>query len=306
MMPNLSHCPVCGSVDTEIILKNRPDYEFDVKYNLTYLKCLNNKCGLVFVNTVPDAKEVAGFYKSYSTHVSNIQLKYYSLLARINKSIYLRNVRSLLHEEKLTEPRILDYGCGNGNFLQDLDSLGWQHVTGYDFDSVATNHACQQGLRAFSNFDQVVQQGPFDFIFLNHVIEHLITPIDDIEKLAVLLNKKGRIIIRTPNNESFLRGLFKENWRGWETPRHLQVFNTKSIKVLSDKIDNLKLHSISTSNLMFTGIFNESFHSSFYRHTVAGKVLRKLMTTICYPVSLAINLLAENKGEELCAIFEKK
>lgn len=296
------NCPVCNSKVKDKSLINRPDYEFGLTFKSKYWKCKNTKCGLVFVYPLPKVTEVSSFYNLYTTHVSNKKLNILSTAARISRSSHLDNLKELFQNKNLNEINVLDYGCGNGNLLIDLSNIGVKHVFGYDMDPIACEFATSLGLKVFSQFPKIQKNGPYDYIFLNHVIEHLIDPKKDMEDLALQLKPGGFIIIRTPNTNSFLANMFNENWRGWEVPRHLHIFNEKCIIELINKIDTLEISKIQTSNLMFSGIFNESFHSKFFRKNIIGKIMRKLLFFCALFVSNIWYLFNKNSGEELCLI----
>jgi hypothetical protein len=163
-------CPVCNSSKVSRTLMERPDYEFGLTFKSKYWKCNNSSCGLVFVSPKPTPNEVSGFYGVYSTHVSNQQIKAISMATRISRSLYLKNITSLFEERELREIKVLDYGCGNGNLLQDLSTIGIKDIMGYDMDPVACSFAAKQGLNVFSDIEKVKTNGPYDYIFLNHVI----------------------------------------------------------------------------------------------------------------------------------------
>lgn len=299
-------CPVCGNNQSQEILLNRKDLEYGVKYDANYWKCLNGNCELVFVSPLPTQETVGSYYSAYTTHTSNVSLNFWAIISKVNRRIYLKNLRNLLNNTDLQSLKVLDYGCGNGNLLQDISTIGAKNVIGYDLDPEAVAFAKSQGFNAFSDRDVIALNGPYNFIFLNHVIEHLIYPDDDIKEIISYLDTDGKLIIRTPNSRSLLSRIFKDNWRGWETPRHLHVFNVNAIKKLISSIDGIEIYHSATSNLMFVGVFNGSFHSTFFLNTLSGKLLRKFMQIIIYPFVLMINSLNGNVGEELVLVIKKK
>lgn len=69
----------------------------------------------------------------------------------------------------------------------------------------------------------------FDVIIMNHVIEHLNDPIEVLEQCHALLKPGGQLWIETPNIDSFDYGRYKHNWRGLVAPRHLVLFNQRSL-----------------------------------------------------------------------------
>jgi SAM-dependent methyltransferase len=73
------------------------------------------------------------------------------------------------------------------------------------------------------------ERGVFDVITMSHVIEHVHEPIQVLEACYRLLKPGGQLWIETPNISSLGRSRFQHNWRGLETPRHLVLFNRRSL-----------------------------------------------------------------------------
>lgn len=297
-------CPICQSRQIDPVLNLRPDYEFNLPYILNYYHCKNSDCGLVFVSPIPTADEIIKFYDVYATHITNTPVSKLKFFAWLSKKMDHRKLKSLFRKDSLGSLKVLDYGCGNGNLLRKLSDLGISNAIGYDLDPKACSCAVDQGLQAFSTFDSIGRNGPYDYIFLNHVVEHLPHPADEISALISYVKPNGKVIIRTPNSNSFLAQVFKQKWRGWETPRHLNIFNIKSIENLMDSIDNVSIVELSTTNNMFSGIFHESFHSNFYRKTTAGKICRNILFAAAFPISILLNGFIRDIGEELYLIIK--
>jgi len=307
--PIRTRCPLCGYSDVKPLLKGRPDYEYGVSVSLPYAFCQNPACGLVFASAMPTTEVIQGFYTKYSTHgeyhpTSAIAM----LLALASSKLRKRSLMSLFDGKDVVNIKVLDYGCGAGDFMRQLTRFGIKHVAGYDFDPMACRHVRALGLQAFETQDEFEAAGPYDYIFLNHVIEHLSDPVASLTELASYLGYGGRLVVRTPNAESFLAQLFGSNWRGWETPRHLHVFNPRSSRqlVAAANIPGCKIIKANTSNAMFFGMFHESFHASFWHHSKVGKLLRHLTCMVILPVAYIANGLRRDIGEEVCFILEKE
>ena len=103
-------------------------------------------------------------------------------------------------------------------------------------DPAAVEAALKQGVDAHvGGFNAASRIGrKYDSITLSHVIEHLHDPVEAISQCKELLKPGGRIWIDTPNIDSFGHDIYKACWRGLEPPRHLAVFNYKSlVKLIS-------------------------------------------------------------------------
>jgi SAM-dependent methyltransferase len=296
------NCILCGSNDTTQTLIGRKDFEFNVETQLNYYKCNNLKCQLVFAHPMPSIDEIQNFYLKYTTHVSNIKIDKFNFLAKLNQYLNDTYLTRLFKNKERSKIKILDFGCGNGNLLIELKNRGFLNLFGYDFDEKATLLSNDNDFIVFSNLSLVNKYGKYDYIFLNHVVEHLSDAKSIINNLEALLNTSGKIIIRTPNSNSFLSRVFKNNWRGWETPRHLEIFNYNNIELLSD---NLKIEKKWTSNIMFSGIFHESIRNSYNINNIFFKLCKHILSYFFYLASIIQNTLFKKYGEEICIIFIK-
>jgi 2-polyprenyl-3-methyl-5-hydroxy-6-metoxy-1,4-benzoquinol methylase len=301
-------CPLCGCTHLKPILYQRPDYEYDVAVGLSYAACQDPVCGLVFAVDIPPVVVIQSFYTKYSTHNQYRPLKIASIIELFGLKKRERYLRSIFQSTNISRLNVLDYGCGAGDFMRQLKMLGVGGVVGYDFDPEACACAREQGLTAFFSESEFRAAGPYDCIFFNHVVEHLADPVAVLAAQALLLKPGGRLVIRTPNCASFLARLFGSRWRGWETPRHLHIFNTQSIQQLMVRVDlpQSTFVRVATSNAMFTGMFHESFHAAFWRASVAGKLLRHMACIALLPIAYVANALWENLGEEVAMVIEKR
>ncbi len=80
--------------------------------------------------------------------------------------------------------RVLDVGCGNGEFLKRAKGLGWE-VYGLDFDPKAVTAAQASGIHATVG-DLESARYPsehFDAVTMSHVIEHLHDPVEALREV---------------------------------------------------------------------------------------------------------------------------
>jgi SAM-dependent methyltransferase len=127
--------------------------------------------------------------------------------------------------------RALDIGTGNGVYAATLKRLGWD-VTGVEFDpEAARNTSERHGLRvlACTLEDARFDDETFDFISMFHVIEHLHDPVATLREVRRVLKTGGQLMLRTPNFDSLTRRAAGKHWRGVEAPRHLYLFNRRSL-----------------------------------------------------------------------------
>ena len=132
--------------------------------------------------------------------------------------------------------RLLDVGCGSGDWLMFMRGLGWQ-VSGNDFDANAVKTAQGRGLdvECASLEQQKHASGTFDAVTLSHVIEHVPDPVRTLAECRRILKPGGKLVLFTPNASSLSHRVFKNDWRGLEPPRHLHVFSTESMRPLLER-----------------------------------------------------------------------
>jgi 2-polyprenyl-3-methyl-5-hydroxy-6-metoxy-1,4-benzoquinol methylase len=84
--------------------------------------------------------------------------------------------------------KLLDYGCANGIIIESFKELGFNHCYGYEpYDATGR----------FGNPD-ILQQGPFDYILLQDVLEHVEDPRQLLKQLDQVLAPGGYILIGMP------------------------------------------------------------------------------------------------------------
>jgi 2-polyprenyl-3-methyl-5-hydroxy-6-metoxy-1,4-benzoquinol methylase len=69
----------------------------------------------------------------------------------------------------------------------------------------------------------------FDYIHLNHVIEHLPDPVAVLRLTARLLKPGGLLFVATPNVASFNCWRSQQFWPHWDSPRHLCIFSPETL-----------------------------------------------------------------------------
>lgn len=129
---------------------------------------------------------------------------------------------------------VLDIGCGKGDLLLHLQSLGFSRLLGIDpFIPAEVTH---RGLKILRQpLSQV--SGHHDVIVMNHSVEHMPVPRDVFINVRRLLSDDGVAIIRTPVASSWAWREYGTDWVQLDPPRHLFVHTEKSIRELAEAAD---------------------------------------------------------------------
>jgi 2-polyprenyl-3-methyl-5-hydroxy-6-metoxy-1,4-benzoquinol methylase len=154
--------------------------------------------------------------------------------------------------------RMLDVGCGDGSVVKLAQNLGWD-AEGLDFDPEAVKTAQRKGLKVGVGrvADQHYDQGSFDLVLMNHVIEHIHAPIQTLIELKRILKSTGTLVIRTPNADSWGHRYFGPAWAALDPPRHLYLFNGKNLVNLVERAGFPK-YTISSTLSSTPFVFHQS------------------------------------------------
>jgi SAM-dependent methyltransferase len=140
---------------------------------------------------------------------------------------YLENVaEELAFVRNLPPGRIVDFGCGPGWFLRELQPA-WD-VLGIEI----CHHACT--LLEFADIPheinlERVEPAAVDVVFCHHVIEHMPDPISLIGDLRAILKPGGWLILGTPDFASPCAVHFGENYRLLHDQTHCSLFTLESL-----------------------------------------------------------------------------
>jgi len=132
----------------------------------------------------------------------------------------------------------LDFGCGSDKFLSRIAEKGWI-TTGMDFNIQTINTVIAGGHKGVVYdtelaWDQL-QDNSFDFVRMNHVLEHLYHPKTVLNALYKKLKPGGILHIAVPNASGLSAQEFKSSWLGLDCPRHVIFYPPEILaKLLKD------------------------------------------------------------------------
>lgn len=252
-------CPWCGSEKAQINLWLRD--EFLTKEDFHICECLN--CGLLYTMPRPDKDKIGAYYKSeaYYSHQENKKGFIPKVYERV-KSINLKH-KYRLATNGLQPGKLLDIGCGVGDFLHTAEMHGWECIgvePSDDAKSIAQKRI--KGKIITSMELEGFPDGSFDVITMWHVLEHVDNIKWQVAQLQRLVNPSGRVIIALPNYKSYDGQYYKEQWAAYDVPRHLNHFNRNTLSKIF-KTSGLEL--IKMDKLKWDAYYI-SYLSEQYRH----------------------------------------
>lgn len=278
----MNTCPWCGKPTEKCVLELK-DY-FLSKEDFRILECPD--CGLRFTSPRPAPEVIGKYYQSdqYYSHQQNNK----GFIPRIYEFVKSFNIKykAKLAVGGLPQGRLLDIGCGVGDFLLYLQKMGWE-IQGVEPSEDAKRIAeSRLGFLPKSPSDSTsFPDESFDVITLWHVLEH----VDDLHfqtsEILRLLRPGGRLVIALPNFQSFDCQYFKDKWAAWDVPRHLNHF---SPDVLRGIVTSIGFQNLDTQKLVW-----DSYYISFMSERFIGRSL-PLVRGAC--VGLRSNLKARHNG----------
>jgi 2-polyprenyl-3-methyl-5-hydroxy-6-metoxy-1,4-benzoquinol methylase len=117
--------------------------------------------------------------------------------------------------DKATRGKVLDIGCGDGDYAYNLKRMGFD-VLAADMDVERFKYADQIVFQKCNVTEKLpFADNSFDYILFAEVIEHLKNPYDVIKELSRILKRGGILVLSTPNIlnlKSRMRFLFEGCW----------------------------------------------------------------------------------------------
>lgn len=332
-------CYLCGS-QGQPLYQGLEDRLLDTPGDWSFKKCEKPDCGLVWLDPMPVPEEIGKAYKNYYTHreIRDVpgtwrqrayqwvkegyfarKYGYHSESVSIWKKflgclLYFHPGRrenldfSVMYLPVQPNGLLLDVGCGSGQKLKFMKDMGWL-AEGVDFDPVAVDRAKAKGLHVRSGTleAQKYPQNYFDAITMSHLIEHVYQPLELLRECYRILKPGGRVVIVTPNSESWMHKRFKNNWLGLDPPRHLHVFSLMSLRWLAKKAGFKKLR-ISTTIREANGLFVASKSIQRTGKYVWGSPMPysiRIWARVMQLAEWAILKFKPDRGEDIVMVGEK-
>jgi 2-polyprenyl-3-methyl-5-hydroxy-6-metoxy-1,4-benzoquinol methylase len=306
------------------------DWLFGVPGNWGMRRCKN--CGVAWLDPQPVPEDMGELYSRYYTHRIHAPATRLSLLRHATFECVLSSLGYATERPKGILPRLLsrvrpltraaaldvlglpasdigellDVGCGNGEFIDRMRSLGWK-VSGVDPDPKAVSYGRSRGLELFNGMiSDVPESLCYDVITLNHVIEHVVDPVDLLRECRKRLRPGGgRLVITTPNINSLGHWWFKDYWRGLEVPRHLVLFSLAALRECARQAD-LTVQYLGTETRLARMIYNPSAYARRgcrdVGHRINFRVRTKIAAYLFQAVEESIMYLSQDAGEEIFCV----
>jgi ubiquinone/menaquinone biosynthesis C-methylase UbiE len=261
-MEYLNQCPICDGREFTLLMECK-DYTVS-RETFKIVSC--NQCGFKFTNPRPHEADLGKYYKSedYVSHSNTKKGFINSTYQSVRKYTLLKKLQLISKYYKTG--KILDIGCGTGEFLHTCKNAKWE-TTGIEPDDEARKMAIKNyGLDVRAELDlKNLEDSSFDIISMWHVLEHVPKLNERVKELKRLIKPNGIIIIAVPNSDSRDAKIYKEEWAAYDVPRHLYHFRPKDIDALFQKY-SMKVFRIQPM------IFDSFYVSMLSEKNATGKI----------------------------------
>jgi 2-polyprenyl-3-methyl-5-hydroxy-6-metoxy-1,4-benzoquinol methylase len=210
-----------GAIDT---LGIAPTDRYDI------VRC--GHCGFVYARELPDTRFLARLYGE----VIDPRVEDGTPAARGWIAHQLRLASALVARvAAASEPRVLDYGCGDGTILRALNAAGIACL-GYE------PYARADDARITDSLPSVKAAGPFAGIILSDVLEHVPSPVTVLQECFDLLAPAGWLVASVPDfSGARLRSIVRDQSAGRPVTRelnpweHLNYFSPESLTTMVEE-----------------------------------------------------------------------
>ncbi|MCX6354273.1 MAG: methyltransferase domain-containing protein [Candidatus Aureabacteria bacterium] len=213
----LHKCPFCGTRFNRFLNKCN---------GYALLACPH--CSLAYVAPSPAHSELDRIYSSAGYYEETIwgggmTAQSYEDAMR-GREWLLREIQFDRYEKRLgEEKRMLEIGSFDGSHLQLFKNRGWQ-VEGLEIVASIAQKAINRGIITYTKRleDEHLQRARYDFVTMNHTLEHIHNPGIVMREVWGILKPSGRLIIQVPQEKpSYQPG-----------GQHLLFFTAESMKRL--------------------------------------------------------------------------
>jgi len=160
----------------------------------------------------------------------------YVIHEAVAKEKSFRSRQLLRHFNFIGGSKLIDLGCGDGSFVFAAVKMNLD-AHGVDINAPSLEDSSRFFNQDIEVFLKSGSDKKYDFVIIQHTLEHLIDPLNVLSGIkSNLLEKEGTLLIVVPNSDSLTARLFKSKWGYWQVPVHVHHFSELSINILVESV----------------------------------------------------------------------
>ncbi len=293
-------CPCCNSKRVEIVYTHLWDKYYFVDGEFSLVRC--GSCNLEFVSPSLNEKELSKYYPEieyYSFKEKNrLALVYYKISAYYSSkknpffNFLMYPLKNLLQTFYIDKGKVLlEIGCGGGMALQIYQQHGLKTFGLEPYGPNLTEREKRLNISRETIKEAKYPENRFDYIILREVLEHIPDQKQVLERCYKWLKPGGKLIITVPNTKGLWKKIFRQNWYGYDVPRHLYNYNPKNLSFFLEK-NRFKVRNIKIYDLPYMLYGSFKFWAAEKKrkksHELVFSNVFKLLST---PISLIVGFL---------------
>jgi 2-polyprenyl-3-methyl-5-hydroxy-6-metoxy-1,4-benzoquinol methylase len=197
------------------------------------------------------------------------------------------------------ESAILDVGCGSGSLLVRIWKEGFTNVSGID-PYIKGDIRYDNGLEIRkARLEDLRGEGLYDFIMMNHSLEHIPDQQGVFSQLARLLKHGGTALVRVPVSTSYAWEHYRTDWVQLDSPRHLFIHSEKSMEILS-RCSGLRVREVVYDSLEFQFNGSELCRQGVLIEEQKDFLKKHAMEQVKDLKKLSVELNRKGKGDMAC------
>lgn len=215
-------CPCCGfPAESAYSLFKTLQYG----KRCSVLRCQH--CSLIFKELAPTDSGLGKIYTSEYIHF-NTGSHAPELPEVYSVEIKLARCQKLLkNRPQPKDLRLLDIGCGAGQFVKIARHLGYfaEGIDPYLPNSIQNSYL-------YKKTPDCMQKNSYDIIVALHVAEHLTNPRQFFNMVKQLLKSDGVLLLTCPYGDSLARRIYQSRWFHVALDEHILFWNPYSLTTL--------------------------------------------------------------------------
>lgn len=191
--------------------------------------------------------------------------KYWEYQKNIGSNSYHSKYVKIKFQKHISkEDTVLDFGCGGGFILNELNC---KSKYGIEINSSAIVQAKKFGISISSDF-KTLKNDFFDVIISNSALEHIINPADILKECFRVLKPGGKIIFSVPHEElsfSFKKGDINQHLYTWSPMSFGNLIQHCGFEIINVKVTRVIQPLFAKIIYSLTGIKGYVFFGKIYR-----------------------------------------